>query len=608
MMESQNANGVSAPLDIQKAIDSICNTFDARLLRGEEPRIEEALAECAEECRPHLFRELLKMERESRQKRADEDYRRRFPEYFTGLNGGVPNENSAIAEPAPGDTTPYTGASINRINPLPAIPGYEDLRELDHGGMGIVYRARQVELCRDVALTMMLAGPYALPEERQRFRFEAEAVARLQHPNIVEIFDFGDHEGRPFFTMKFVEGGNLASHREQYRQDPKKAARLVSTIGLAVQHAHDRGVLHRDLKPKNILLDAEGRPYIADFGLAKQIGSDGGLTQSGAAVGTLQYMAPEQALGERGLTVMADVYALGAILYDLLTGSPPVKGKTVQEVISFWKEGSAVSRPRLLNPTSPIDLEAICLKCLERDPAKRYASAAALAEDLDRFDNGLPVLAHPPGAWDWFVQSMRTRPQPYPDYTITAPFWAGGLVFAQHTTNFALVETSQPVWILWIVMLAGWLGMGLALWMLLLRRFRELPVTERHSMMISVGHVSAQIVLFLAVVPLSLHGASREILPLYPPLIVVSGLCFIILGSTNWGRLFPIGLVMMLLALVPVARPETGPLLFAIVVPLALLWWALAKWRYFVRVRKTPEITPPAAIDGNSTVRHSKPR
>ncbi len=228
-----------------------------------------------------------------------------------------------------------------------------------------------------------------------------------------------------------------------------------------------------------------------------------------------------------------------------------------------------------MNHAVPIDLEAICLKWPgERTQSIVIRPAAALAEDLGHFLNDEPVVAQPPGVWDWLVQAMRTRPQPSPVYTWPAPLWLGGLVFAQHAAIFALVETAQPMWLLWTVLWAGWLGLGLVLWFLLLRRFRVVPVTERHSTIISIGHLAAQVVLFLAVGPLSLQGLCRDILPLYPPLIVVAGLCFFILGSTNWGRFLPIGLIVMCLALVMVVWPVTGPLLFATVVSALLIWWA----------------------------------
>ncbi len=587
MLESAEADEVRLSLDALKMVDDLCDAFEARLRGGEEPDIEAVLADSPETCRPQLFRELLKMEREYRQKRADEDYRRRFPEYASALDAlRVPDRVEAVAHTAD-FTTVYHESAGQRDLTLPTIVGYEILARLGEGGMGVVYKARQLKLERIVALKMMKAGQFATPEERQRFRFEAEAIAALDHPNIAPVYDVGAAAGDSYLCLKYLERGSLADRLKVQPYTPTEAAKLVLTITLAIQHAHDRGVLHRDLKPANILLDAEDRPHVADFGLARRLTAEHGLTRTGAIVGTLNYMAPEQARGERGVTVTADVYALGAILYELLTGRPPVKGETLLETFTLLSQGSAVTRPHLLNQAVPIDLEAICLKCLEKDPVHRYVSAAALADDLGHFLNDEPVSAQPPGVWDWLVQAMRTRPQPSPEYTWPAPIWLGGLLFAQHLAIFALVEATQPVWLLWTVLLAGWLGLVLVVWFLLLRRFRLVPLTERHTIILSIGHLTAQVVLFLTVGPLSLQGSCREVLPLYPPLTIVSGLCFFILGSTNWGRFLPIGLLVMWLALVMVVWPETGPALFAAVVPFLLIWWGLAKWWYFVRCRET---------------------
>ena len=522
MLESHEADGVRLSLGARRAIDDVCDAFEARLRDGEEPRIEDALANSPEPCRPHLFRELLKMDLEYRQKRADEDHRRRFPEYLAAMDAlRVPALVEAAA-PASDLTTAPHATYRPRDATLPMIPGYEILSKLGEGGMGVVYKARHLELDRVVALKMMRAGEFAGSEERQRFRFEAEAMAALDHPNIVPIYDIGEAGGDSYLCLEYLERGSLADRLKDRRYTPAEAATLVSAITLAVQHAHDRGMLHRDLKPGNILFDAEDRPHVADFGLARRLAAEHSLSPTGAIMGTLEYMAPEQARGERGVAVTADVYALGAILYELLTGVPPVKGETLLETFTLLSEGSAIARPRLLNHAVPIDLEAICLKCLERDPINRYVSAAALADDLGHFLHDEPVSAQPPGVWDWLVQAMRMRSQPSPEYTWPAPLWVGGLVFAQHTTIFALIETTQPVWLLWTVILAGWLGMILVLWFLLLRRFRRVPVSERHSIMVTIGHLMAQVVLLLAVGPLSLTGSCREILPRYPPLTVVS--------------------------------------------------------------------------------------
>lgn len=281
--------------------------------------------------------------------------------------------------------------------PLPHIPGYEMEALLGHGGMGVVFRARQLRLNRVVALKMAIAGEYATPHERGRFQREAEAVAGLRHPNIVQIHDVGDSDGRPYFTMEFVEGGSLAQKLSGTPQPGRQAATLVATLAGAVQAAHQSGIIHRDLKPANILLTSTGIPKITDFGLARRLEGEAGLTRTGTAVGTPSYMAPEQARGKaESMGPAVDVYALGAILYESLTGRPPFRAETSAETVLQVISQDPVP-PFRLNGKVPRDLETICLKCLQKDAWQRYVSAAALADDLDRFLRGEAIAARPEG-------------------------------------------------------------------------------------------------------------------------------------------------------------------------------------------------------------------
>jgi WD40 repeat protein len=295
-------------------------------------------------------------------------------------------------------------SSDSGADALPDIPGYVIQGELGRGGMGVVYRAEQQSLRRVVALKVLRAGPFTRPEERARFRTEAEAVARLAHPGIVPVFEFGEHPRHPFIVTEFCAGGSLAQKLDGKPLPPREAARLVAAISRAVHAAHRVQVLHRDLKPANVLLDGDGAPRVADFGLAKQLDAPG-QSVSGQILGTPSYMAPEQARGQsKEHGPATDVYGLGAVLYECLTGRPPFNTPDVLETL--WAVIHAEpAAPSQLQPQVPRDLETICLKCLQKEPRRRYASAADLADDLGRFLDGRPIQARPVGAaergWRW---------------------------------------------------------------------------------------------------------------------------------------------------------------------------------------------------------------
>jgi tetratricopeptide (TPR) repeat protein len=293
----------------------------------------------------------------------------------------------------------------------PPVTGYVILSELGRGGMGVVYKARQTALNRLVALKMLLAGGHAGPELLARFQTEAEAVARLVHPHIVQIYEVGEQDGLPYFSLEFVAGGSLAKKLAGKPQPAREAAQLVETLARAMHFAHQHGIMHRDLKPANVLLTSDGVPKITDFGLAKRLEADSSQTRSGTLVGTPSYMAPEQARGQvREVGPPADVYALGAILYELLTGRPPFLAATVLDTLEQVRSQEPVP-PSRLQPKVSADLETICLKCLQKEVEKRYASAQALADDLHRFLAGVPILARPVRAperlWRWCRRNPR---------------------------------------------------------------------------------------------------------------------------------------------------------------------------------------------------------
>ncbi|HUS34452.1 MAG TPA: protein kinase [Verrucomicrobiae bacterium] len=282
---------------------------------------------------------------------------------------------------------------------------YELLEQIGRGGMGIVYRARQRSLNRIVALKMIAKGDFASPPALARFRREAETAAKLDHPNIVSIIEVGERQSNPFLSMRFVEGDSLARYLPKFVLSPEargaeaghaqmKIARLVATVARAVDYAHSRGVLHRDLKPSNILLDRNDVPHLTDFGIAKMLDQDTELTQTAELLGTLSYMAPEQAAG-KAISRTADIYCLGAILYELLTGRPPFSGAKMDVLRQVMNDEPP--QPRAINSTIERDLETICLKCLDKDPARRYGSALQLAEDLERWQRHEPILARQAG-------------------------------------------------------------------------------------------------------------------------------------------------------------------------------------------------------------------
>lgn len=298
-----------------------------------------------------------------------------------------------------GTYTPETHLPIYR-----PIPGYEILGKLGEGGMGVVYKARDVKLNRVVAIKMILAGSSASETMLQRFQTEAEAVAKLQHPNIVQIHTVGETEGCPYFALEYVAGTNLAAKIAKEPQEPAFAAKMVETLARAMHAAHEAKIIHRDLKPANVLLSTDGVPKIADFGLAKELEVDKGQTNTGAIMGTPSYMSPEQAAAADNIGPATDIYALGAILYDMLTGRPPFAGTTKWNTLEMVLKMEPIP-PGTVTTKVPKDLDTICLKCLQKEPAKRYATALELAEDLRRFQEGRPILARPVSsaekAWRW---------------------------------------------------------------------------------------------------------------------------------------------------------------------------------------------------------------
>jgi tetratricopeptide (TPR) repeat protein/tRNA A-37 threonylcarbamoyl transferase component Bud32 len=388
------------------------------------PQIESYLAQASETDRPALHADLQRIERDYRQQHQTLEY----------ISAEVPASAATLEYPSAG--APPAGLADGSVKIGPATPGaasgqgprvagYEILGVLGRGGMGVVYKARQMKLNRLVALKMVVAGAHAGPAQLARFYTEAEAVARLHHPGIVQIYEVGEHDGLPFFSLEYVEGGSLNQKIHGLPQPPRDAAEIVAQLARAMAVAHEHGIIHRDLKPANILLAAGQTMHpdssgvrvscptckITDFGLAKRLEDDSNQTKSGTLMGTPNYMAPEQARGEtHEIGPLADLYSLGAILYELLTGRPPFVGLTMWETIAQVREQEPVP-PTRLQPKCPRDLETICLKCLRKEAYQRYASCEALADDLGHFLAGEPIQARPVGriemAWRWCLRNPR---------------------------------------------------------------------------------------------------------------------------------------------------------------------------------------------------------
>ena len=367
-------------LEAARLLERACNRFEGEWKVG-RPRIEDHLGGWQGPELLALLRELVLLDFHYRRQAGEVchagDYRARFPALGPDW----------LADAIGGASVARRGSTLPHVTPgqPPALPlgerlgGYELVREIARGGMGVVYEARQATLNRTVALKMILGGGLADDEERRRFFVEAEAIAKVRHPNIVQIYEFGTHEGRPYFSMELCPT-SLAKVLGGEPMPARAAAELMEPVARAVHAAHEAKILHRDLKPANVLLAQDGSPRVTDFGLAKRLEGPGHSLASGAFVGTPSYAAPEQALGRKDIGPPADVYSLGAILYECLTGRPPFKAASTVETLTAVVADEVVPA-RQLNRSVPADLETICLRCLRKEPGKRYASAAALADE-----------------------------------------------------------------------------------------------------------------------------------------------------------------------------------------------------------------------------------
>jgi serine/threonine-protein kinase len=486
-------------LRIDAACQAFEAAWQVAVRGGPRPGIEDYLAGVAATERWPLLRELLKVELHYRRGEhpSAEEYRRRFPEHghrlaqmfdpgpvpdgrAGGAKAGCDTTGSAIPPDDPAEfavldayveelhggrrpdrdrllrARPELAGlldwldSLDRLDPgPPTLPPpadgpapagfgkYELLGELGRGGMGVVYRARQTDLDRTVAVKMILGSHLASEEQIARFQAEARVAARLSHPHIVQVYEAGTVHGQPYFAMQYVEGRGLDEVLRDGSLPTVEAVRLLAAVARAVAYLHAEGLIHRDLKPSNVLIDRVGRPYLTDFGLARLLERESSLTASGAIVGTPSYMAPEQAAGGKDVGPRSDIYGLGAILYELLTGRPPFREATPLDTVVQVLEGEP-TLPRRLNPRLPRELELICLQCLEKVPERRYPSASALADDLERFLAGEAVEARPRRPWQRLQRWARREPA-------LASRLGGLAVFAAVIqANYHIAGHSQP--------------------------------------------------------------------------------------------------------------------------------------------------------------------
>lgn len=560
------------PLAAKLQLDQACRDFEDAWHRGQTPLIEPLLRQVASAERLAFVQELVLLDLEYRHKGGfpcvPEDYLVRFPELdLTWLLGACSDGSGRVRRLATGDAsnadTRWRSSTDNNADPGTLAVGellsekYELLEQIGRGGMGVVYKARQLGVNRLVAVKMILAGAHASEASLKRFQVEADAAARLRHEGIVQVHDVGTQAGRPYLIMEYVAGGSLKDLLHGTPWPCRQAADIVERLAAIIHATHEKQIVHRDLKPANVLLTPEGQIKIMDFGLAKLVDDNDTLTQTGEILGTPSYMAPEQARGDgKRALASVDVYALGAILYELLTGRPPFRGTTATDTL-LQVIGDKPVPPRLLNSRIDPDLETVSLKCLEKDPDQRYASAKALAEDLGRYRDQRAILARPPGWTDAVVRALGRR-----DWVARATW--GRISLAMGVIGLAfqllvhwLVHAEQPkeIW---------WLGVGM-LWLLVSFTFvrylgprrHELTRTEIILLSWCVGYALSTAALWIA---LDAPQDQRLLATYYPAIAAITGLGYFVQGSLYWGRIYFFGLGLFALAIVMRFTPDWAAL------------------------------------------------
>lgn len=469
---------------------------------------------------------------------------------------------------SPETTTPLTSArSGGHPSPAGNFGDYEILGEIARGGMGIVFRARQARLNRVVALKMILAGQLASDLDVRRFYTEAEAAAQLDHVGIVPIYEVGERDGQHFFSMGLVEGTSLHERLKAGPLPPREAAELLIAIADAVSYAHARGIVHRDLKPQNVLLDSAGHPKITDFGLAKRLDRDEGLTATGNILGTPAFMSPEQAEGRSEIGPQSDVYSLGAILYAMLTARPPFQHATsiIETLRQVLEERP--TPPRAWNPAVPADLQSICLQCLEKDPQQRYDSCTDLAADLRRWLDGEAVQA---SGQSWKAAVIRTLGRSRDDVKLqtwsSILFWFAGIVGLSEIAVYLHAIGGPPYPYHWALLARGLQFIGMAAVFIAYRSAWRSTASAVAEQMWSLwlGFLIACNLVALAIFQLQAGSGVQniEIMAAYPYFAILSGLLFIALGRSFWGYCYLIGGLFFALSVIFPHCLSWSPLLF----------------------------------------------
>lgn len=465
---------------------------------------------------------------------------------------------------------------------------YELLEELGRGGMGVVYKARQTSLGRMVAVKMLLRGRWASPEGEARFRHEAESAARLDHPHIVPVYEVGDHEGRLYFSMKYIAGRTLADLSGDRPHEPREAARLLSLVSRAIHFAHQKGVLHRDLKPSNILIDKQGNPHVTDFGLARRVSEPSQLTKTGAVLGTPAFMAPEQAAGNRSdVGPASDVYSLGAILYHTLTGRPPFQAASpVNVLLSVLEQDPPL--PRLINPKADRDLEMISLRCLQKPPDLRYPTAAALADDLDAYLNDEPISARSGRFTQVIARWFRET-----HHAAILENW--GLLWIWHSLALfviCLLTNSLSWWgddnrmhyfLLWTAGLGTWAGVFWAL----RRRMGPVTFVERQ-----IAHVWAASMVSIALLFPIEFLLGLPVLALSPVLGLSAGMVFVVKAGILSGTFYNQAVALFAAAIAMAQWPTYAHVIFGVV---SAACFFVPGWKYHRRKRSSVLIAAPSS-------------